>query len=491
MCHSVETIVKSVLDSFPQLAREFTITVSSPSESAGRDDIVSSDASGEYRYSLLSHTVTLTKTGANGFISHWNRFAFQVTCQLVLTFTELFRRKSCRCFLGRGELALVAIVCLAVLQMMGTVYANQEEDLSSKAFQSELLNSDLKQIPSDWNAFDYRTPEDFEWLFGKPQVKPPRQEGEKIDLWCGLEISDLSDIHPERGTYRVRGYCWMYYTDPRFRYDGATTEFLSWKYSDLSGLVWTPQMEFVNSIENPEMWLESIDVWPDGSVSRTFGFAVTLSDQHGLMDFTWFPCDTLQLGLEVNTTYESEFLTMHWCKDTETKHALSDSLLNRSPSFVYKNPTVKVYDKTYRAGGISHHSTMQLTWEARRRKGYYFFHIVMPVTAILCVFSAGLLVRLAAFDAKNALCLTCLLSMLAYSIVIVQDLPRLGYLTFGDVLILFAYLLLAVGTICNTIEKWHGGIRKPSVSVLRLIQTALALTTFTFTIIYSIVFLMI
>ena len=57
MCDTVETTVKTVLDSFPQLAREFTIAVSSASESAGRDDIVSSDASGEYRYlSFISYS---------------------------------------------------------------------------------------------------------------------------------------------------------------------------------------------------------------------------------------------------------------------------------------------------------------------------------------------------------------------------------------------------------------------------------------------------
>ena len=111
---------------------------------------------------------------------------------------------------------------------------------------------------------------------------------------------------------------------------------------------------------------------------------------------------------------------------------------------------------------------LRFTVDAKRHKGYYLIHIILPVIAILAVFLVGQRVCISEFEARIGLALTCLLSLIAYTFSFSDSLPKLGYLTLMDYFITANYLLIALGTISTCTHRWAGSTND---SVMRFAST--------------------
>ena len=72
----------------------------------------------------------------------------------------------------------------------------------------------------------------------------------------------------------------------------------------------------------------------------------------------------------------------------------------------------------------------------------------------MTVFLVGQRISNNKFDAKMGLCLTCLLSLIAYTFSFSESLPKLGYMTLMDAYITSNYLIIAAGTISTSIKHW-------------------------------------
>jgi hypothetical protein len=92
--------------------------------------------------------------------------------------------------------------------------------------------------------------------------------------------------------------------------------------------------------------------------------------------------------------------------------------------------------------------------EAKRNKGYYLIHIILPILAILTVFLVGQRIAIDQFEARIGLALTCLLSLIAYTFSFADSLPKLGYLTLMDYFVTANYLLIAMGTTATCTRRW-------------------------------------
>ena len=360
--------------------------------------------------------------------------------------------------------ALISICAVSHLQSQG---------IGSKAGcpPDSAINYLLKNIDPDQELkLDH-----FNILFGHINT-PIIKEQKKITVYCGMEIQDIRDINPSKGTYNVRGFVWYYWDDPRYRFNGDKIESLKWNHKTLSERMWLPQLDFDNSVNKLERWSETIEIFPDGMTEYWCYFSGDFSDQNGLMDFRLFPCEKLPVSIDVNTQYHSGLLQMKYCRLSTNEDIAVEIKKRRHPEFIFSNALATPFERTYTSEWDRKFSSLRFIVVARRDKGYYFFHLFLPIAAIMIVFLVGQRIANTEFDAKIGLCLTCLLSLIAYTFSFSDSLPKLGYMTLMDAYITSNYLIIAAGTISTSIKHWSNPSNKIVKILSKFIDKTLSFT---------------
>lgn len=315
--------------------------------------------------------------------------------------------------------------------------------------------------------------DDFDSLFGHIPSIALVKSVKGIPIYCGIELQDVRDIDAAKGTYAIRGFLWYYWDDPRFRFDGENIESLKWDFAALSDRLWIPEIEFDNSSDEVRRWGETIEIFPKGEVEYWCYFAGTFSDQDGLMDFRRFPCEVLPVSLDLTSPYQKALLVLKPCRESDPSDAIKELRLRRHPEFTFSGGRVIETSRTYTSEWDREFSVLRLTVDAKRHRGYYLIHIILPVIAILAVFLVGQRVCISEFEARIGLALTCLLSLIAYTFSFSDSLPKLGYLTLMDYFITANYLLIAFGTISTCTRRWAGATHSAVTRFASVVDAAL------------------
>lgn len=315
--------------------------------------------------------------------------------------------------------------------------------------------------------------EDFDSLFGHIPTTALVKSVKGIPIYCGIELQDVRDIDAAKGTYAIRGFLWYYWDDSRFRFDAEDIDSLKWDFATLAERLWIPEIEFDNSSDEVRRWGETIEIFPKGEVEYWCYFAGTFSDQDGLMDFRRFPCEVLPVSLDLTSPYQKALLVLKPCRESSPSDAIKELRQRRHPEFTFSGGGVVETSRTYTSEWDREFSVLRLSVDAKRHKGYYLIHIILPVIAILAVFLVGQRVCISEFEARIGLALTCLLSLIAYTFSFSDSLPKLGYLTLMDYFITANYLLIALGTISTCTRRWAGASHNAVTRFATVVDTAL------------------
>ena len=89
-----------------------------------------------------------------------------------------------------------------------------------------------------------------------------------------------------------------------------------------------------------------------------------------------------------------------------------------------------------------------------RNYHYYLFKIMLPILIILFVSWAVFWIHPTQIEARFTVSIVCLLSLIAYTFIIDQDIPKLAYLTFMDYVVLVSYFFSVIPTV-QTIYMHH------------------------------------
>ena len=92
--------------------------------------------------------------------------------------------------------------------------------------------------------------------------------------------------------------------------------------------------------------------------------------------------------------------------------------------------------------GISDGINYIITLE--REYKYYIFKIILPMILILAVCWSVFWINPKEIESKLTITIVCLLSLIAYNFVIDEDLPKLGYLTVMDYMVLLSYIYATI-----------------------------------------------
>jgi len=321
-------------------------------------------------------------------------------------------------------------------------------------------NRALLQYRLPWNAERYRlgissqdpagkaTAGSYRLLLGLDAPEVLQGKGEPggrdivqhaIPVSIGVKMQQLTSVNQKSENFGVVATIVMHWQDPRLAYNPETVQdrfkvFMGDAFStemNRLGQTW-PQYTIVN--QQNRQWVQNrfVVVRPDGeSVSLE---RVSLTLQAPDFDFRNFPFDEQRFYIRF------DLLAPEWMfqfREIEGYSEVGEKLGE-------EEWVITDFDTSISSGQILQRPVSRFNFEfsATRHVEYYFFRILLPLIVIISV--SWILFFLKDYAKRVDAAGANLLLFIAFNFAISSDLPRLGYLTFLDTLLISAFLVTAI-----------------------------------------------
>ncbi len=355
----------------------------------------------------------------------------------------------------------VALVLLGLL--FGSTAAGQQQwDFSS----AEIRDIDRNQDPLL-----------FEQMFGRKLASRPPTVGGPTVIYYGIEVEEVRAIEAASRRYYIRGFLWTYWRDPRASFEQGTlfgvepnrreSLSLKWDAKDLHDrkLVWDPGFDFVNADRELEITSGTVEVFPidpghndQPEVEYWCRFSGWFSDQSNVLDFHEFPFDNQRLLIDVATGYGSGQVDFRRCWElSEDDMAQLASRLSH-PEWEFDSVDIGVSKESYVSEGSRNFNIGRTSLIVRRKPGFYVMNLGLPIAIIMALFNCLVWIHRTEFEAKLGGIITCLLSLVAFSLVVNAEVPKVPYLTVFGKSILACYCVITFGaaiTVLNHVFNAH------------------------------------
>ena len=260
-----------------------------------------------------------------------------------------------------------------------------------------------------------------------------------IPVSIGMKLQQLTSVNQKSENFGVVATIVMHWKDPRLAYNPETEQdrfkvFVGEAFSaemNRLGQAW-PQYTIVN--QQNRQWVQNrfVVVRPDG---ETVSFErVSLTLQAPDFDFRNFPFDTQQFHIRF------DLLAPEWMfqfRELEDYSEVGEKLGEEEWVII-------AFDTSITSGQILQRPVSRFNFEfsATRHVEYYFFRILLPLIVIISV--SWILFFLKDYAKRIDAAGANLLLFIAFNFAISSDLPRLGYLTFLDTMLISAFLVTAI-----------------------------------------------
>jgi hypothetical protein len=304
-----------------------------------------------------------------------------------------------------------------------------------------------------------------------------------VDVSVGLYITNVAAIDESRESFEVGGILSGKWHDPRLVSTSVQEqdEPREFHLEDL----WTPSIEAANAISHKTNQY-SLVADKDGTVTYRERFDAVYSNSFSLRKF---PFDTQVLRFEyqpfVSSASQFRF----------APQALPGTGI--SPEDNAALAGWRLEEVTYTAEKLTgipflptaHEALFQVV--AKRRSGFYIWKIFLPLIMITMIPTVAFWIDVKEFDWILKIPMTMLLSMVAFAFTITRDLPKIGYLTFFDsvLLVSFTFCFLCIFEILFVYLLQKHGRRPPAVRLHTAGRWAYPVAYFTVVLILAIGFL--
>lgn len=167
-------------------------------------------------------------------------------------------------------------------------------------------------------------------------------------------------------------------------------------------------------------------------------------------DFKKFPFDRQNVSIEIqaNSQIEKEGHLHFEASDVALKEAnyyknnnfLKEWKITKAYSEI-KPTTIPGYDGVF--------NSYSLVFEIKRNSLYFLVKIIFPIFLILSIAWYTCWLSTKELESRITTSIVCFLSLVAYNFVIDSDLPKLGYLTYLDWVIMLSYIFCAIPTLLS------------------------------------------
>jgi hypothetical protein len=269
---------------------------------------------------------------------------------------------------------------------------------------------------------------------------------ETIDVRVGLQIDQLTHIDQKGENFGVVGTIRLEWSDPNLAYEADPASRQAFRvftgkdfqdFADGAGVL-TPGYVILNRQGRLDIGDSTVVVFPDGKASFSERFTVTL--QAPDFDFRKYPFDTQRFYVHLGFLLPKELMRL---TEIEDFSGMGDRL--GEEEWVVDKSWVEITEWETGLGLTG--PKFSLGFSANRHLQYYLMRIFVPLGIIVLVTYSTFFMR--DFTRRIEICTTTLLTFVAFNFAISYDLPRLGYLTFLDVVMGLSFVVIGLNVVWN------------------------------------------
>ena len=333
--------------------------------------------------------------------------------------------------------------------------ANISGDTSSTSTQIRIENNvrNLKLLVGNNPSTDNSTTGSYRLVVGTnaPEILtgnvPPEGRAiisEPLEVRVGSKLIQITNIDQLSEKFNAVAELRMEWKDPllSFNPEDCQCEFITYtgdsfrKFADENEIL-TPEFSIFNQQGNRWIQNQNAVVFPDGRAIYQEHYTTDL--QAPLFDFTKFPFDTQLLYIQVQSLANEDFFLY---TDPEELSEIGD-LLGEEEWFITDSWTETTIDD-----GTANH---WLYFTVRRHLNFYIYRIMVPLALVVIVSWFTFFLR--DFGRRVEVSSATLLTFVAFNFTVADNLPRIGYLTFMDALLIGAFVVSVIVVIYNVILK--------------------------------------
>jgi hypothetical protein len=257
----------------------------------------------------------------------------------------------------------------------------------------------------------------------------------------GFFVNDIRGIDPVRDEFQFRGYVRVLWCDPRHAFDREAAGqdelvFAGERFEKEFKRIWTPSGYPVNKVGELSFSERVLRIRHDGTIEQSINVSVPLATHY---DLRRFPLDrqTLELQVESYLWNRDQLQFIH----DETISGLSNGI--SIPEWNIESVSGHVGEIAVMRSDTPF-SRYILEIEIARKPGFYLWKVFLPLVVIVALSWSVFWMTDERFSARSRISATGVLTVVAYQFVFAENLPRVGYLTLLDQVMIGSFGLLAV-----------------------------------------------